>query len=71
MYFLFWTFYRSKHASRALHSCEGNVMLCKSKCRTLVTQHSKSTTTIHAIGQMSVTAEQVVAEKSIVNTGNK
>jgi hypothetical protein len=61
----------SKHASSALSLCEGNVMLCKSKCRIFITQHSKSTTTIHAIGQMSVSAEQVVAEKSIVNTGNK
>jgi hypothetical protein len=46
-------------------------MLCKNNCRMFITQYSKSTSTILAIGQMSGSAEQAVSEKSMANTGNE
>jgi len=46
-------------------------MLCKNKYRKFITNYSKSITTLHAKGQISGSAEQVVSENSVLNTGNK
>jgi len=46
-------------------------MLCKNKCRIFIAQYSKPTTTIHATGQTSGSAEQVLSEKAVVNTGSE